>query len=40
VIVPPIVPPSDDDELVCANCGTSNSADSQFCTNCGSRLGS
>ena len=38
VIVPPVVPPKDDDELVCANCGTANSADSQFCTNCGSRL--
>jgi hypothetical protein len=39
VIVPPVVPPKDD-ELVCANCGTANSADNQFCTNCGSRLGS
>jgi hypothetical protein len=40
VIVPPVPPPKADDELACSNCGSSNSADSQFCTNCGTKLGS
>jgi RNA polymerase subunit RPABC4/transcription elongation factor Spt4 len=38
--VPPVPPPKADDELTCSNCGSSNSADSQFCTNCGTKLGS
>jgi len=40
VIVPPVPPPKAEDELTCSNCGSSNSADSQFCTNCGTKLGS
>ncbi|HJS25955.1 MAG TPA: zinc ribbon domain-containing protein [Actinomycetota bacterium] len=40
VIVPPVVPPRADEEQICASCGTANSPDGQFCTNCGSRLGS
>jgi hypothetical protein len=40
VILPPVPPPKADDELTCSNCGSSNSADSQFCTNCGTKLGS
>ena len=24
--------------MICSKCGTSNSQESQFCTNCGSRL--
>ena len=39
-IVPPVPPPKADDELTCSNCGSANSADSQFCTNCGTKLGS
>jgi hypothetical protein len=38
VIVPPVPPPKADDELTCSNCGTANSAESQFCTNCGTKL--
>jgi hypothetical protein len=40
VVVPPVVPPRTDDDLICANCGTANSPDGRFCTNCGSRLDS
>jgi hypothetical protein len=39
-IIPPIPPPRADDEVTCSNCGKANSADSRFCTNCGTRLGS
>ena len=39
-IVPPIPPPKPNDEVTCSNCGAANSADSRFCTNCGTRLGS
>jgi zinc-ribbon domain len=39
-IVPPIPPPKATDEVTCSNCGEVNSADSRFCTNCGTRLGS
>jgi zinc-ribbon domain len=38
-IVPPIRPPKATDEVACSNCGEANSAESRFCTNCGSRLG-
>ncbi len=38
-IVPPVPPPKADDELTCSNCGSANSAESQFCTNCGTGLG-
>ncbi|HEU4831369.1 MAG TPA: zinc ribbon domain-containing protein [Actinomycetota bacterium] len=38
-IVPPIRPPMATDEVTCSNCGEANSAQSRFCTNCGSRLG-
>lgn len=40
VTLPPVPPPKADDELTSSNCGSSNSADSQFCTNCGTKLGS
>jgi zinc-ribbon domain len=40
VIVPPTPPPKATDEVTCSNCGEVNSADSRFCTNCGTRLGS
>jgi hypothetical protein len=39
VIVPPVPPPKDDEEEMCSNCGTANAPDNQYCTNCGSRLG-
>lgn len=39
-IVPPIPPPKPNDEVTCSNCGAANSAESRFCTNCGTRLGS
>jgi hypothetical protein len=39
VIVPPVPSPKTD-ELTCSSCGTANSSVSQFCTNCGTRLGS
>jgi zinc-ribbon domain len=39
-IVPPIPPPSLDDQVTCSNCREANSADSRFCSNCGTRLGS
>ena len=39
VIVPP-VPSAKTDELTCSICGTANSSHSQFCTNCGTGLGS
>jgi hypothetical protein len=38
-IVPPIPPPKADDEVACSNCGEANSAESRFCTNCGTGLG-
>jgi zinc-ribbon domain len=39
-IVPPIPPPRADVEVLCSNCGATNAADSRFCSNCGTRLGS
>jgi hypothetical protein len=39
-IVPPIPPPRADVEVPCSNCGATNAADSRFCSNCGTRLGS
>jgi zinc-ribbon domain len=39
-IVPPIPPPRADVEVTCSNCGETNAADSRFCSNCGTRLGS
>jgi zinc-ribbon domain len=39
-IVPPIPPPRADVEVSCSNCGATNAADSRFCSNCGTRLGS
>jgi hypothetical protein len=39
-IVPPIPPPRADVEVTCSNCGATNAADSRFCSNCGTRLGS
>jgi zinc-ribbon domain len=39
-IVPPIPPPRAEVEVTCSNCGEANSADSRFCSNCGTRLGS
>lgn len=37
-VVPPVIPPARDEERTCPNCGTVNSRESQFCTNCGTRL--
>lgn len=37
-IVPPIPPPRADVEATCSNCGEANSADSRFCSTCGTRL--
>jgi hypothetical protein len=37
-IVPPIPPPRADVEATCSNCGEPNSADSRFCSTCGTRL--
>jgi hypothetical protein len=37
-VVPPVVPPARDEERTCPNCSTVNSRESQFCTNCGTRL--
>jgi hypothetical protein len=37
-VLPPIPPPKADEETICSICGTDNSPDSRFCTNCGARL--
>jgi hypothetical protein len=39
-VVPPIPPPKAGDEVTCPNCREANSAESRFCSNCGTRLGS
>jgi hypothetical protein len=39
-IVPPIPLAKASDEITCSNCEGANSAESRFCTNCGTRLGS
>jgi hypothetical protein len=37
-IGPPIPPPKAGEEVTCSNCGEANSAESRFCSNCGTRL--
>ena len=37
-VLPPVIPPAADDRHTCSNCGTENTADSRFCTSCGTRL--
>jgi hypothetical protein len=37
-VVPPVVPAARDEERICPNCSSVNSGESQFCTNCGTRL--
>ena len=37
-VVPPIPPPRADVEATCSNCGEAISADSRFCSTCGTRL--
>src|SRR5215216_5737865 len=39
-IVPPIPSPKAGDEVTCPTCGEASSAESRFCSNCGTRLGS
>jgi hypothetical protein len=39
-VVPPIPPPKAGEEVTCPNCGEASSAESRFCSNCGTRLGS
>ncbi|MGH2589770.1 MAG: zinc-ribbon domain-containing protein, partial [Actinomycetota bacterium] len=37
-VVPPVIPAARDKERICPNCSSVNSGESQFCTNCGTRL--